>query len=248
MKRYALHLLTVLAAGLSLLLAGFWLKPDGSVRNGTWVPPEPVLNDYQAMLPVLPPIGSADTTRFVAMLDRPIFSATRRPPPPPPPPESVQAPPPDNLSTARLSGVFQGEGVGGVIMLIGGKQRRAQINDAVEGWTLRSIQGRTVTFGRGAQQRVLTLERALLQTAGAESASTPASGRATPVTRGARPVQRGQVSVPAVPVAASPTPAAVAPSSPPAAAAAAPRAATAPAPGRTGDAPAPSAEPTFGGR
>ncbi|RYH36522.1 MAG: hypothetical protein EON54_19440, partial [Alcaligenaceae bacterium] len=143
MKRYALHLLTGLAICLALLLIGLWLKLDGSLRNSTWRPPEPVLNDYQAMIPVLPPVGSADTTRFVAMLDRPVFSVTRRPPPPPPPPESVQAPPPDNLSTARLSGVFQGDGVGGVIMLIAGKQRRAQINDAVDGWTLKSIQGQT---------------------------------------------------------------------------------------------------------
>lgn len=190
MKRYALHLLTGAIVGLSLLLIGLWFKPDGTVRNGTWVPPQPLLTDYQAMLPVLPPIGSADTSRFVAMLDRPVFAVTRRPPPPPPPPESVQAPPPDNLSTARLSGVFQGQSAGGVIMLIAGKQRRAQINDAVDGWTLKSIQGQTVTFVRGGQQRVLTLERALLQTAAGEGAAV-GGGAAAPgaISRPARPAQ-----------------------------------------------------------
>ncbi|GAA6117961.1 hypothetical protein [Acidovorax sp. FG27] len=171
MKRYALHILTTLALALALVLAVLWFHADGSVRNSTWVPPEPLRVDYQAMLPVLPPVGSADTSRFVAMLDRPVFSVTRRPPPPPPPPESVQAPPPDNLSTARLSGVFQGNGAGGVIILIAGKQRRAQINDLVDGWTLKSIQGQSVTFMRGAEQRVLTLQRSLLQSATGESAA-----------------------------------------------------------------------------
>ncbi len=244
MKRYALHVLTGLAIALALVLAVLWFHADGSVRNSTWVPPEPLRVDYQAMLPVLPPVGSADTSRFVAMLDRPVFSVTRRPPPPPPPPESVQAPPPDNLSTARLSGVFQGSGAGGVIISIAGKQRRAQINDLVDGWTLKSVQGQSVTFIRGGEQRVLTLQRSMLQSAAGEGAAgaVPQAGA-----QGSGGVVRGSpgsaFSVPAVrsePAAAEapPTQAAQPPGSnrPGGAGAAA------------GGAAPPPPQPTFGGR
>lgn len=246
MKRYALHLLTALAIGLGLALAALWFHSDGSVRNSTWVPPEPLRVDYPAMLPVLPPVGSADTSRFVAMLDRPVFSVTRRPPPPPPPPEAVQAPPPDNLSTARLSGVFQGNGAGGVIISIAGKQRRAQINDSVDGWTLKSIQGPSVTFVRGGEQRVLTLQRSLLQAATGEGAqgATPPAG-----SQGARGAVRGSPgSAFSVPATRYEPPAAEVPTAPvvqsPGASGPAGSGAAA---GGAAPAPAPP-QPTFGGR
>lgn len=180
MRGYALHCLTALAAGLAAVLLALWLNVDGSVRNTRWTPPEPQTTDYRGMLPALPGVGQADTGRFIAMLDRPVFSSTRRPPPPPPPPQpAVAPPPPDNLSTARLSGVFQGDGAGGVIMLIAGKQRRVQLNDSIEGWVLKSISGRSVTFAKGADQRVLTLERALVKDAPNNVALPPARASAS---------------------------------------------------------------------
>ena len=110
----------------------------------------------------MPALVQADIDRFMVLLERPLFSSTRRPPPPPPPPPA--AAPVDNLSTARLSGVFEGPGGTGIIIQIAGKDRRLQLNQSLEGWTLRSVQGRQVTFSSGGETRVLQLPRAALTT------------------------------------------------------------------------------------
>jgi hypothetical protein len=128
------------------------------------------------MLPPLPGIASADTSQFIAMLDRPLFSSSRRPPPPPPPPPPAQAQAPvDNLSTARLSGLFFGDGVGGIIINIAGKHRRVRLNEGVDGWLLKSIQERSVTFARGGESRTLPLPRGALTT---YTGLAPAPGQA----------------------------------------------------------------------
>lgn len=160
MRRYSLQVLLLVNVALVCVLIWLWVLPDRSLRNVHWRQPEAIKTDLAKMLPILPGVGSADTSQFIAMLDRPLFAITRRPPPPPPPP---QAPPPtDNLSTARLTGVYQGEGGSGVIIFIAGKDRRLRLNEAIEGWMLQNVAGRDVTFARGGQRRVLTLPRAAL--------------------------------------------------------------------------------------
>lgn len=168
MRRHALQILLLTNVALVFVLLWLWFLPDGSLRNVHWQPPEARKADLASMLPVLPGVGSADTSQFVAMLDRPLFTITRRPPPPPPPPQPP--PPSDNLSTARLSGVYQGEGVGGVILYIAGKDRRLRLNETIEGWTLQAITGRDVAFTRGGQRRVLTLPRAALNAGTSQTA------------------------------------------------------------------------------
>ena len=176
MKRYALNLLLLLNATLALVLAWMWFAPDGSLRNAHWTAPPPRTANYSAMLPPLPGIASADTSHFIAMLDRPLFSSSRRPPPPPPPPPPAQAQAPvDNLSTARLSGLFFGDGVGGIIINIAGKHRRVRLNEGVDGWLLKSIQERSVTFARGGESRTLPLPRGALTT---YTGLAPAPGQA----------------------------------------------------------------------
>jgi hypothetical protein len=176
MKRYALNLLLLLNATLALVLAWMWFAPDGSLRNAHWTAPPPRTANYSAMLPPLPGIASADTSQFIAMLDRPLFSSSRRPPPPPPPPPPAQAQAPvDNLSTARLSGLFFGDGVGGIIINIAGKHRRVRLNEGVDGWLLKSIQERSVTFARGDESRTLPLPRGALTT---YTGLAPAPGQA----------------------------------------------------------------------
>lgn len=170
MRRYALQILLLANAALALVLLWLWFLPDGSLRDVHWQPPEARKTDLANMMPALPGVGSADTSQFIAMLDRPLFAITRRPPPPPPPPQAQ--PPADNLSTARLSGMYQGDGVGGIILTIAGKDRRLRLNETVEGWKLQTISGRDVTFARGGQRRVLTLPRAAL-TGGAGQAAPP---------------------------------------------------------------------------
>ncbi len=191
MKRYALRILLGVNVALALVLLWMWIATDGTVRNVHWQPPEPRRSDIDGLLPALPAVGSADTQRFVAMLDRPVFSTTRRPPPPPPPPPA-SAPPPDNLSTATISGVYAGGGQGGIIMLIAGKQRRLRMNDNVDGWVLNSIQDRVVSFTRGGETRTLLLPRAAVTVysgaprpaaappGGPSSAQQPAAAPAAP--------------------------------------------------------------------
>lgn len=168
MKRYVLHLLFFLNTALVLVLLWMWFASDGSLRNSRWVAPEPRKVDYAAMLPPLPGAVSADTSQFIAMLDRPLFATSRRPPPPPPPPPPPQAVAPvDNLSTARLVGVFFGDGVGGIILNIAGKHQRVRLNETVDGWQVKSIQARSVLLARGGESRTLPLPRAALNAASA---------------------------------------------------------------------------------
>lgn len=171
MRRHALQILLLANAALALVLLWLWFLPNGSMRNVHWQPPEARKTDLATMLPALPGVGSADTSQFISMLDRPLFAITRRPPPPPPPPEA--APPTDNLSTARLSGVYQGSGAGGIIITIAGKDRRVSLNEPIDGWKVQAISGRDVTFSRGGQQRVLTLPRAALTASTGQPAPPP---------------------------------------------------------------------------
>ncbi|BFO57367.1 hypothetical protein AVXHC19_41700 [Acidovorax sacchari] len=191
MKRYSLHLLLFVNAILALVLLWMWLSPDGTLRNVRWQPPEPRKSDISGLLPVLPAVGTADTRAFIAMLERPLFSATRRPPPPPPP--SASEPPQDNLSSARLSGVYSGGGEGGVIILVAGKQRRLRMNDNIDGWVLKSIQDRVVSFSRGGETRTLLLPRAAVTVYSGAPLPSPASNVGQPP---ATPPSAGAVSPP----------------------------------------------------
>ena len=181
MKRPAITILALVNVALASLLVWLWVSPDGTLKNTAWTPPAAQKSDYMQMLPSLPGTTLVDTSKFVAMLDRPLFMLTRRPPPPPPPPDAPA--PVDTLSTARISGVFSSSAGGGVIMNIGGKDRRVRMNEAIDGgWTLQSISGSTVTFAGGGQSRVLTLPRAALTTY-----SGLAVGNSLPVNPAAQP-------------------------------------------------------------
>ena len=83
MRRHALQILLLANAALALVLLWLWFFPDGSMRNVHWQPPEARKTDLATILPALPGVGSADTSQFISMLDRPLFAITRRPPPPP---------------------------------------------------------------------------------------------------------------------------------------------------------------------
>lgn len=160
MKKHSLPLLLALNIVLLMALGSLWFTASGQLRNTRWTPPAGHATDYTALVPALPGLAPADTRTFIGMLDRPLFSPTRRPPPPPPPPKEQQAV--DALSNAQLTGLFQGAGDGGVIIRLGDKHRRARLNESVDGWMLASIQERSATFTRAGQSRVLQLPRALL--------------------------------------------------------------------------------------
>ena len=175
MKRHLLSFLVVACLGLTALLAGLWINPQGQLRNTHWRAPTPLATNYQEMLPLLPEPARVPTSRFMALLERPLFSETRRPPPPPPPP-----PPPvpvDVLSSAQLSAIYAGEQLTGVIINVNGKNRRVRLNESIDGWVLRSVQGRVVTFDYGGQQRQLQLMRAKV---GTSAGGKPLSGAPAP--------------------------------------------------------------------
>ena len=205
MRRYAPHFLLVVNAALVLCLLWLWFTPDGALRNVHWQPPAAQKSDFAAMLPALPGVAPADTSHFIAMLDRPLFSMTRRPPPPPPPPSSEESAPVDTLTTARLSGVFEGAGGGGIIINIAGKDRRARLNEVVEGWKVQTIAGRNVTFARNGQTRQLTLPRAALTTyTGLAPAPQPALAAAQAPSTLQESAAGGSTDAPATPAPQQP--------------------------------------------
>lgn len=173
MKRPAIAILISVNLALAVLLAWLWFTPEGSLKSATWTAPVAQTTDYAQMLPPLPGSAQVDTSKFVVMLDRPLFMLTRRPPPPPPPPEAPA--PVDTLTTARIYGMFSSSAGGGIIINIAGKDRRVRLNESIEGgWTLQSISGNTVTFAGAGQTRTLTLPRAALTSSSGLPISNPA--------------------------------------------------------------------------
>lgn len=176
MKRHTLPLLGLICAALALLLAALWLQPDGSWRNTRWQSPPPITADYRQMLPHLSEPAPLSSSQFLALLERPLFSETRRPPPPPPPPNPV-APPSDTLSTAQLVAVFTGAQLQGVILRVQDKNRRLRLNEAIDGWVLRSVHSQGAVFEHSGQTRQLSLQRAKVGEAvrGTPLGATPAA-------------------------------------------------------------------------
>ena len=129
-----------------------------------WQPPSPVKVDLHALFPSLPGPGQSDTSQFLRMLERPLFSVTRRPPPPPPPPK-VESPEPVNwFAQAKLTGVYEGQAGGGIIIFYEGKDRRVALNGYLDGWKLQSVSGAQASFEKSGQTRVVPLQRAALAT------------------------------------------------------------------------------------
>lgn len=158
MRFRALAGLAAVNLALVCVLVLMWVKPDGSPRHVQWDKPTPLQADLSGLVSPLAPVTQVDVSRFLAMLDRPLFTATRRPPPPPVP--EVPPPPPDHMSTARVTGIVRGTGSGFAIVDVNGKQRRVQLNQSIEGWTLKSIGERELAFTKGAQTQTLILQRA----------------------------------------------------------------------------------------
>ena len=158
MKRHLSAILIGINAALAVTLAWLWLAPSSQQRSH-WAAPPPRSTDYEALVPPLGKPQFIDQREFLAMLDRPLFSITRRPPPPPAPaPTAAAEPPPDHLSTATLSGMYAGNGVGGIIINFNGKDKSVPLNGQLEGWTLKSLADNRAYFARGGETRMLTLK------------------------------------------------------------------------------------------
>lgn len=195
MKKHALALLSVVNALLILGLVALWFQPDGNLRNTHWRAPDPVKTDYLALVPSLPARKSVDTGRLMAMLERPLFSSTRRPPPRGASEAQASG---DSLGAARLLGVFEGGQASGVILHVAGKNRRLRLNESVDGWVLQGVQKRAATFVSGDQTRTLSMVRANM---GAEVTTTATM----PVAPGYSPPQAPTLAKEAIP-ASTPAP------------------------------------------
>ena len=149
-----LLLLTALLAG---GLAWLWFDQAGVLRNVNWVAPAPLKPELGKVSSTPPNAVGSNPTQYLAMLERPLFAPDRRPPPPPAPPAPPAAPPPpDPLANIQISGIFSGASPG-IIAQVDGKLRRVKVNDAIGPWTLKSIEGRNVTFAQGSESRQLRL-------------------------------------------------------------------------------------------
>jgi len=107
------------------------------------------------------------------VLERPLFAPDRRPPPPPAPP-----PPPDPMANIQIHGIFSGASPG-IIVRVDGGLRRVKVNDSVGSWTLKSIEGRDVTFAQGDEKRQLRLNYANLGVPTQQTAARAPTGQAS---------------------------------------------------------------------
>lgn len=192
-------LLVGLDALLVCLLAWLWIDPHGGLRGVQWQPPAAIRPELGTVSPAMAARDDADVARFMVILDRPIFSTTRRPPPP----KALAATRADPLDAIRLYGLFSGSGGGGVIVQVEGKTRRVKVSEAIGDWSLKEIRAREVVFARGGETRVVPLVQAK-QAAGA--AVPPPAFAAPVIPAGARaglPLPAASAAVPA-PLIASP--------------------------------------------
>lgn len=153
MRRYLIPALILANVALAGGLAWRWVTPDGQLRDVRWIPPapiKPVLTDS-----VFPP-WSADLGSFMAALDRPLFSATRKPPQKPAEAAAVVV---DTLDSVRVLGLYSSGGTsGGAIVRSEGKVLRLKLGDTLSGWTVKEVRPRELVMARGADQRTLDVK------------------------------------------------------------------------------------------
>jgi hypothetical protein len=161
-------------AALAALLAWLWLVPPaGGLR---WQAPAPVKPDLRLAAQAAFATDDGDASRYMAILDRPVFSPTRKPAPVAAAPAKAG----DPLEGLHLYGVYGGPDGGGVIVRSEGRSRRVKVSESLGDWTLKEVRGTQATFARGAEIRTVALVQARQDgaqaTAGA-SAATAGQGR-----------------------------------------------------------------------
>ncbi len=149
-----IRVLMLVVLALSAGLASLWLDQQGTLRNITWVVPVAIAPDITVPANPLLGGGAAPAASYASIFERPLFAIERRQPPPPPPPAPPA--PPDPFIGIQIYGIVSG-GDGGILARVEGRMRRIKINDAIGGWTLKSIQGRQINFAQGTQTRQLQL-------------------------------------------------------------------------------------------
>lgn len=197
MKRYLGWGLLALNICLAAVLGWLWFKSSGELKNTHWQQPKAQKSNFDDLVPHLGKPQAMDQSQFLAMLDRPLFSPTRRPPPPPPPPPvEAPPPPPDYLAGAVLTGVYTSQDgkSGGIIIRFQGKDKSLPLKGVLDGWTLASVAENRVYFSRGGETKEITLQKAKLQVGYGPSAESLAgsagSAEGHPAERPSAPAPR----------------------------------------------------------
>jgi general secretion pathway protein N len=135
----------------------------------------------RAAAPLANPVAAQPLEQLPAIVDRSLFSPSRRPPAAPPPPV-VQAPaaaaPPSAPPNVVLLGVVMDGQNARAVLQVGADKRllRAQMGDEIDGWKVAQIDGRKVVLasqdGRFATYRLFSDERG-----GADANGGAAPGR-----------------------------------------------------------------------
>lgn len=171
-----------LALGALLVAALAWLWLDhgsGAARSFAWQPPVAIAPELGVADTQLPVVAALDTRAFMATLDRPLFSPTRRPPPPKAAQE--EAPAADTLKDVQLVGLYTtSDGRAGALLRTGAAVQRVALKEQVGGWTLRSVQDRQATLVRAGKSRVLELVISRPGAAAAVSGARPAPAARKP--------------------------------------------------------------------
>lgn len=137
------------------LLAGAGLAWQGTAREAEWVPPPPV----EPALPAVPEFGVAAAPPAAAILERPLFWASRRPiaDAPAEGPEAADS----ALEDVRILGLLD-SGEEGALLYRAGEDAavaRLQVGQTLRGWRLTGMAADGAVFRRGDEERLLTLPR-----------------------------------------------------------------------------------------
>lgn len=141
----------LLAAGIALS----WVRADMAWTPPPPLPPDPTTISAADWLVVAP----ADAAALQTVLERPLFSATRRPAealPTPADNAQVETRGPAELLAVGLIGT---EGGGVLLVRREGRIRRVAVGDDIDGWTLAEIVDRRARLVRGDEVRELVLQR-----------------------------------------------------------------------------------------
>lgn len=190
MKRYISVILIAANMVLALVLVWMWLSPSGGLKNTHWAIPRGQKSNLDGIVPHLGKAQPMDHSQFLAMLDRPLFSPTRRPPPPPPVAAAeAPPPPPDYLADAVLSGVYISEDgkTGGIIIKFQGKDKSLPLQGLLDGWTLSSVAENRVYFTRAGVTKEIALQKGKLQQGFGPATETNVPQRAMPAQIGQPP-------------------------------------------------------------
>lgn len=196
MRRWALPLLAMLNLGLLGWLASMWFTRDGQLAGVHWRQPEPLKPTLDGDNS-LPPTG-VEMGRYVATLERPLFSPSRRPPPPPP----VASAPPvvDTPPDIRVLGLYgsraEGGGAGGMVARVDGQVKRVRVGDSIGRWTLKEIRPGEAVLAAGDAQQVYPLLRSAATEAPPSAVSdnvAPAGGPAVTRSGTVDPVRQRQI-------------------------------------------------------